>query len=97
MNSVNCVVTTIQRTTAGHTPVLRIPAVLRPEHVQRPGDGNVAELLKPPLLPPGGYDPTARAAQWLVRFNDDRPPTGSAGAGNDAGVGQVEKDGGNVG
>jgi hypothetical protein len=42
-------------------------------------------------------DTAARAARWLVGFDDDLPSASSDGDGNDAVVGQVEEDGGSVG
>lgn len=60
-------------------------------------DRNIAELLKAAFLPPQGNDAATRAAQGLVGFDDDLPPASSDGGGDDAVVGQVEKDGGSVG
>jgi hypothetical protein len=74
-----------------------VPAVLGPEHIHGPGDRNIAKPLEAPLLAPGSNDAAARAARWLVRFDDDLPSASSDGGGNDAVIGQVEEDGGSVG
>lgn len=74
-----------------------VPPVLRPEHVHRPADRNVAESLKTALFPPGCYDPAAWAPWRLVSFDNDLPAADRDGDGNDVVVGQVEDDGGSAG
>jgi hypothetical protein len=74
-----------------------VAAVLGPEHVHRPGDRNVAEPWEAARLPPGSDDTAARTARQLVSLDDNLPPAGSDGGGNDSIVGQIEEDGGSVG
>jgi hypothetical protein len=53
--------------------------------------------LEAPFLPPRRDNTAARAARWLVAFNDDLAPAISQHRGeDDAVVGQVEDAGGSV-
>ena len=63
-----------------------------------PATGMSRSPLEAAFLPPRRDDTAARAARWLVGFDDDLAPAiGEHGGGDDAVVGQVEEDGGSVG
>ena len=82
----------------GAVRFIAVPAVFGPHHLQRPGNGNIAQPLVTAFLDPHSDHPAGGAPRRLVGFNDDCSCSiGSDTGGDDTVIGQVEEGGGSVG